>query len=171
MSLNRAFLPQARQMLLNLRSWLEKAETHGRELGYEPDVLLAARLFPNQFPLVAQVRTACDAAKFSAARVAGLEPPQHPDTEQSMSELKTRIDSTLEFLEGVRAEDFDAGISKLIVLPFLKERACVGEDYVHEFALPNLYFHLTTAYAILRHNGVPLGKQDYIGRLTTQPAP
>lgn len=171
MSLYRTFVPQASQMLLNLRNWLERAEAHGKEIGYDPDVLLTARLFPNQYPLAAQVRIACDTAKLTAARVTGKEAPKHADTEASTAELKERIAATRQYLETIVPADFDGAESRLVVLPFAPQRASTADDYVREFALPNLYFHVTTAYALLRHNGVPLGKQDYIGRLTTQPAP
>ncbi|MCA9651169.1 MAG: DUF1993 domain-containing protein [Myxococcales bacterium] len=154
---------QMSKMLRNLDGWLGKAEDYAKEKGFEVDVLLQARLAPDMFPLARQVQAACDNAKFGAARLSGIEAPAHPDEEKTIAELHERIRSTLAFLETVSAGSMAEASAREIQLPFAKGKACTGCDYLVEFATPNFYFHLTTAYALLRHNGVPVGKYDYIG--------
>ena len=170
MSMHRGCMPQFRQMLLNLRAWLEEAEALWKERGRDPDSLLPLRLADDQFSLVQQVQIACDTAKKTAARLTGAEAPVHDDSEETLAELYRRIEETIAFLDTLEEADFAGAEDRLVVLPFNTSRASRGEDYLHEFALPNFYFHLVTAYSILRHEGVPLGKQTYLGRLTTRPA-
>lgn len=160
-----AAVRQLSKMLLNLDKWLEKAAAHATAKSFDVNVLLSSRLAPDQFPLVRQVQTACDNAKFTAARLGGKTPPSNPDTEQTVDELRARIRSTVEFMETVRPEDLDGVEDRVITAPVFKGKGLRAIDYLHEFALPNVYFHLNTTYAILRHNGVELGKRDYLGSL------
>jgi hypothetical protein len=156
-------LPQ--KNLTNLRAWLGKARAHAAAAGIDPDSLLAARLAPDQFALVRQVQSACDAAKGNAARLAGQAPPSHPDVEASLAELEARVDAVLGYLGTFTAADFDGADDQKIALGWMRGKHVVGKDYLEQFGLPNFFFHLNHCYAILRHVGVPLGKMDYIGGL------
>lgn len=151
------------KMLSNLNAWLGKAEDFAKERGFSVDVLVDARLAPDQFALVRQVQAACDTAKLGVARLAAVEAPSHPDEEKTIAELRARITSTLAFLETVTPEALEGAADREIRLPWIEGKACKGGDYLLEFSLPNFYFHLTTAYSILRHNGVCVGKYDFIG--------
>jgi hypothetical protein len=171
MALYEACVPQMKKMLLNLLSWIDKAVSYAEEKKFDPEVLLSARLAPDQYNFTRQVQTACDSAKFAAARGSGQEPPSHPDTESTIEELRARIRSVVEYIESVEESAYAGADERVIVLPFIQGMACRGEDYLIELALPNFTFHLTTAYAILRHNGVNLGKRDYVGSMNLFPAP
>jgi hypothetical protein len=164
-SLYESSVPQYAKMLRNLEKWLDKAEAHAQTKKFEPVTLLSARLAPDQYPLVRQIQSACDAAKSGAARLAGQEPPKHPDTEQTWEEIRTRVRTVLAYLETVKPSDFVGAEERVVPLPFMPGKGIVGSDYLVELSLPNFYFHLTTAYAILRHNGVDVGKTDYIGSM------
>ncbi len=160
-----ANVKQLAKMLRNVGGWLDKAEAHAKERSYDPSVLLTARLAPDQWHLSRQITAACDAAKFAASRGAAKDAPKHADDEPSFAALRTRTAAVAEYLESFGSKDFD-GIDERVVTPAaLQGKALSGWDYLFEFAVPNAYFHLTTAYAILRHNGVPLGKLDYVGAL------
>lgn len=165
MTIYTASVPVFRQMLGSLAAVLEKAEAHAQDHRIEPAALLQARLYPDMFPLVRQVQIATDFAKGASARLAGIEVPRYEDNEQSFPELQQRISKTLGFVDSVLEADIDAGALRPVTHGS-GERARhfdSGEAYLTRFALPNFYFHLTTAYAILRHNGVPIGKKDFIG--------
>jgi uncharacterized protein len=152
-------VPQLKHTLANLRRWLERAAKH--EMG---EAMLSARLAPDQFALVKQVQTATDNAKFIAARLAGKEWPSHPDTETTYEQLYARIASVVEFLGTFSREDFVGAGERKIKLPWMAPtQFLTGADYALQFAMPNYYFHLVTAYGIMRHSGVQLGKMDYIG--------
>ncbi len=168
MSLYEASIPQLKKMLTNLDRWLEKSVADAKNRSFDPAVLIAARLAPNQYSLGRQIQAACDAAKSAAARLAGKEPPKHPDTEQTMDEFRARIRTCIAYLDTVAKADFAGAAERAIALPFLEGKTILGTDYLNEMALPNFYFHLTTAYAILRHNGVELGKTEFIGSLKLQ---
>jgi hypothetical protein len=157
---------QTKKMLTQLDAWIEKATVYAKTKGFDPVVLLAARLAPDQYSLTRQIQTSCDTAKFSAARLAAKEPPKHPDTEQTIDEIRARIRTCVAYLETFKASDFEGAESRPVTLPFLEGKVMKGSDYLLEMALPNFYFHITTAYAILRHNGVDVGKMDYLGALT-----
>jgi hypothetical protein len=156
---------EQKKMVRQLGGWIEKGVEFAKAKSFDPSVLLAARLAPDQYPLLRQVQAACDNAKFAAARLSGKEAPKHPDTEQTVDEVRARIQSCLAFLETLKPADFEGAEARLIDLHFMPGKVIKGSDYLTEMALPNFYFHLTTAYAILRHNGVPLGKSDFIGSL------
>lgn len=165
MPLYDACVPQLSKMLSNLSNWLDEAEQVAKSKRFEPSVLLAARLAPDQYPLLRQIQASCDTAKFTLARLSGKTPPTHPDTEQTWEEIRARVAAVIEYLNTFEAKDFDGAEQRVIPLPFLPGKALKAGDYLNEMALPNFYFHLNIAYAILRHNGVPLGKTTYVGSL------
>ena len=166
MSLYLVSAPEFANMLKNLDRWLDLAVEYAGTRSFEPNVLLGSRLAPDQLPLLRQVQVACDTSKMSCALVTGKTPPKHPDTEQAIAELKARIESVRGYLGQFTAQDFEGAESRVISPPALRGRSIKASDYLAQFSIPNFYFHVTTAYAILRHNGVPLGKLDYIGRVT-----
>jgi hypothetical protein len=155
------------RMLGNLSAILDKAATHCADHKIEPSVLLGSRLFPDMFPLTRQVQLACDFAKGPTARLGGLEVPKYEDTETTIDELKARIAKTLAFVQSVGQDKFAGADTRTITVPMRGEsKSFDGLTYLNNAALPNFYFHLTTAYDILRHNGVPLGKADFIGPMS-----
>jgi uncharacterized protein len=154
---------QPKKMLQSLSKWLDKAGAHAKQKSFEPDTLLQARLAPDQYPLVRQIQSACDSAKFPPARLSGKQPPSNPDTEKSWDEILARVNGTIAYLDTFQEADFTGAGEKAISLPFMEGKSMTGNDYVMEFAHPNFYFHVSMAYAILRHNGVELGKRDYLG--------
>ena len=170
MSLYAEIVPPMSKMLANIDAWLDKAVAHAEAKKFDPAVLVQARLAPDQFPLVRQIQAACDQSKFAAARVSGKEPPKNPDTETTIDELKARIRTAREYLATFRPEDFEGAESRVIPLFFAPGMAMAAPDYVREYLLPNFYFHVTTAYSILRHNGVDVGKIAFIGKLTMREA-
>ena len=156
---------QLSKMLRNLDGWLTAAAAHADKKKFSVDTLLHARLAPDQFHFARQVQAACDNAKFVCGRLAGKDYPSHPDTETTVEQLHARIVSVLQYLGTLKPEDFTGAETKQIALPFLQGKHYKGEDYLVQFGLPNFYFHVTHAYAILRHNGVELGKRDYLGQI------
>ena len=165
LSLYSASAPVFRRMLGSLADVLEKAEAYCLERKIEPAALLQARLFPDMFPLIKQVQVATDFAKGASARLAGIDVPRYDDTEHSFAELQQRITKTLGFIDSLPPAAF-AAAGERPVTHGAGERARhfdSGDDYLLGFVLPNFYFHVTTAYAILRHNGVPIGKRDFLG--------
>jgi hypothetical protein len=165
MSLYAATVPQMKKMLGNLDRWLDAAIKYAGERKFEPNTLMQARLFPDQYPLVRQLQSACDAAKFAGARVAAKEAPKHPDTETTLEEIRPRIKAVIAFLDTIKESDFAGADKRVVPLTFMEGKGLTATDYVNELQIPNFYFHINMAYAILRHNGVPLGKTDYIGSL------
>lgn len=160
-----ASAPRFANILRNLSAILDKAEAHCAAKKIEPTVLTSYRLFPDMFPLTRQVQIACDTAKGATARLAGVDIPKHEDTEQTFAELKARIAKTIDFVESVSASKIDGSDEKEIVLQMRSgERRFKGMQYLLGHAYPNFYFHVTTAYNILRHNGVEVGKADFIGK-------
>ena len=163
-SMYEASVPRLANMLRNLDAILAKAQAHALAKKIEPKVLLAARLFPDMLPMVKQVQIATDRAKGAAARLAGVEVPKFEDTEQSFEELRARIARTLSFVESFSAAQIDGSEERLISLRVGgQDLTFTGMPYLLGFAMPDFYFHLVTAYNILRHNGVEIGKRDYIG--------
>lgn len=170
MSLYDEIVPVMSKELAAMDRWLEKAVAHAATKTFDPGVLLGARLAPDQFPLVRQVQSACDQSKFAAARISGKEPPKIPDTEQTIDELRARIATARAYLDTFTRADFEGAERRRIPLYFAPGKAMSAPSYLREYLLPNFYFHLTHAYAILRHNGVDLGKRDFIGQLTLEDA-
>lgn len=151
----------------NLSAILEKGLAHATQRKFEPGVLLAARLAPDMLPLTRQVQIACDLAKNSVARLAAQEPPRFQDTETNFAELQARIARTVDYLKSVPASALEGAESREIKLPSGdRTLEFKGLAFLEQWAIPNVFFHVTTAYAILRHNGVELGKWDYLGRNT-----
>ena len=160
-----ASTPRFAAMLRNLSALIDKADAHCAAKKIEPAAITTARLYPDMFPFTRQVQIACDTAKGAMARLAGAEVPKHEDTEQSFAELKARIAKTLDFIESIGAGKIDGSEEKEIVLQMRSgERRLKGMQYLLGSAYPNFYFHVTTAYNILRHNGVEVGKQDFVGK-------
>lgn len=159
-----ASVPVFVRLLGNLVKWIDKAEAHAQAKKFDTSVYLAARLAPDMLPFSRQIQIACDGARFCVARLAGVEAPKHEDNEQSLADLKGRIAKTLAFIQSVPADQLTGTEEKDIHVP-RRDGVLVmkGEAYLKHYAMPNFYFHVTTAYALLRHNGVELGKADYLG--------
>lgn len=163
-SMYQASVPQFVRMLENLDAILVKAQEHALARKIEPSVLLSARLFPDMFPFLKQVQIACDHAKGAVARLAGIEVPKYADVEQTFDALRARVAKTRAFVQSVAAGQLDGAEEREISLSIGgHDLSFQGLPYLLGFAWPNFYFHLVTAYDILRHNGVAIGKQDYIG--------
>ncbi len=164
LSIYEASVPVFIRGMRNLQAILAKAEAHAGDRGDPPSVLIEARLAPDMLPFNQQVQRVSDTAKGAAARLAGQEVPGFPDTETTFPELQERLARTIAYLDSVPAEQVEAGESREIVLrPRGGELRFDGKTYLLGFALPNFFFHVTTAYAILREQGVPIGKMDYLG--------
>ena len=164
-SMYAASVPVFKQMLGGLNDILGKVQSQCAEKKIEPQVLLSSRLFPDMFPLSRQVQIACDFARGVSARLAGLDVPINDDKEETVEALQGLIARTLTFLDGLAAAHFDASEDRQIVTRpgTPKEKRFTGQTYLLTYGLPQFFFHVTTAYAILRHNGVELGKRDYMG--------
>jgi len=158
-----ATVSQFARMLKHLDQWLQKGTEFAQSKGFDPEVLTQARLAPDQYALVQQVQSACDAAKYAAAYLSDQKAPSHPDTEKTVSELRARIQKCVQYLETFKASDFNGAEERRVAPPWMEGNSVRGEQYIHRIAVPNFYFHVTTAYDILRHNGVDLGKRDFIG--------
>ncbi len=161
-----AQLTQLTKVLKNLRRWLQAGVEHAEAKKFDPEVLLTLRLAPDAYSLTQQIQAACDGVKFVAARASGTQAPSHPDTEKTLDEVRARIEKVLSYVEGFKEEQFEGWQARTITMSFLPGKGAKAEDWLHEMNLPNTYFHFTMAYAILRHNGVSLGKTDFIGNLT-----
>ena len=169
MSMSDASIPVFEIGLKALSGILDKAEAHAEAKTIDPTVLLNARLFPDMFAFTRQVQSACDQAKNGGARLAGLDPPKYEDNEKTIAELKARIAKTIAFVKTLDAKKIDASADREIKFPLGGATGQMkGADYLAYFVLPNYYFHLTAAYAILRHCGVEIGKRDFIGSIPLQ---
>lgn len=159
-------VPVFRQMLGGLDAILAKAQMHAAEKSIEPSALTQARLFPDMFPLARQVQIACDFARGISARLAGVEVPKYDDREHTFDELRGLVTRSLDFINGLEAAKFDGAAQREIVLRpgTPKERRFTGQAYLLSYGLPQFFFHVTTAYALLRHNGIEIGKRDYMGQ-------
>ena len=163
-SMYQASVPVMARMFGNLSAILTKAEADATTRKIDPSVFLNARLAPDMHPLTRQIQIASDAAKGGVARLAGIDPPKLADTETSFAELQTRIKNTVDFMESVTASQIDGSEAKTITLQFPgREVSFPGQVFLLNFTLPNFFFHVTMAYAILRHNGVAVGKMDFLG--------
>ena len=164
LSMYEASVPRFAGMLRNLNTILAKAQTHAATKKIDPSALLTARLFPDMFPLLKQVQIACDHAKGAVARLAGLEVPRYEDTEQSFEEIQARVAKTLAYVEAFGPGQIDGSEERDIAFRLGgRDLSFKGMPYLIGFAWPNFYFHMVTAYNILRHNGVDIGKRDYMG--------
>lgn len=163
-SMYESTIPVLIRNLNNLSAFLVKAASHASEKSFDASVLPNARLFPNMLPLTSQIQIACDVSKGAAARLSGIEAPSYEDNEATFDELQVRISKTVTFLESVAADKFDGSEEKEITLKAgPTEFKFTGKAYLQNFVLPNVYFHSTTAFNILRHNGVEIGKMDFLG--------
>lgn len=164
-SMYQAAIPPMVRALTNLSAILQKGEASATDRKIDPSVLIASRLYPDMLPLVKQIQIASDVARRGAARLAGVEAPAMEDTETTFPELVARLQKTTAYLETLTPEQIDGSEAKAIVLPMGKETINFeGLPYLVGFVLPNVYFHVTTAYNILRHNGVEIGKIDFLGK-------
>jgi hypothetical protein len=169
MNLYDATVPIFTKFLQNINSWLDKAAAVADSKKFEIDVLAAGRLAPDQYSFTRQVQAACDQAKYTVAMLTGTEPPSHPDTEKTVAELRQRLKTAIDYLATFKPEAFVGAEERACAHSWMGGKSMRGGDYLDHFALPNFYFHLTTAYSILRHNGVPLGKMDFIAHLPLRP--
>ena len=169
MTMHSASVPVFVRMFANATQWLDKAEVFARAKKFEPEILLAARLAPDMLPLAKQIQIACDAAKFCVARLAGVESPKFEDNETTLEDLRARIRKTSDYVQSVPAAQIVGSDDRDIAVPRRDGSIIMkGEAYLKHFVLPNFFFHMTTTYALLRHNGVELGKIDFLGQ-PTQP--
>ena len=157
-------ISQMKKMLGNLDKWLDAAVAYAQTKSFDPNLFLTSRLAPDQFSFVRQVQSACDTPKLAAARLAGKDPPSHPDTEQTIGELHARVRTVIAYLDTFTAKDFNAAATRVISQPRWEGKVMSGADYFQEHVVPNFYFHLTHAYAILRHNGVPSASATTLAR-------
>jgi hypothetical protein len=165
LSMYQASVPVLIHNLKTLSAILKKAAAHAKARGIDPAVLVNARLFPDMFPLSRQVQIASDMAKGAGARLASIENPSFADTETTFAELQTRLARTIAFLKSIRPEQLEGSEERAVTLQMrMGSMAFSGQSYLLGWVMPNVYFHMTTAYNILRHNGVELGKQDFIGQ-------
>ena len=161
LTMHSASVPVFVRMLGNLNAWLDKAEAHALAKKFDAGVYFNARLAPDMLPFSKQIQIACDAAKFGVARLAGVESPKFEDNETSLAELRARIAKTVAYVQSIASKQIDGTEDKDIVVPRRDGSITLkGEYYLKHFVLPNFYFHVTTAYALLRNNGVDLGKGD-----------
>jgi hypothetical protein len=156
-------VPQFIRTIRQVHTWLDKAEAHAGAKKFDVDTLLAARLAPDMFPFARQIQSISDIAKGNASRLAGVQAPSFPDEEKTLAELRARLDKTIAFLETLKPEQFEGAEERTVTLAWMPGKGIKGRDYLVGFALPNFYFHVTTTYAILRHNGVDVGKMDFLG--------
>ena len=164
-SMYQAAIPTFTRALTNLAAVLEKAEAHATAKKIDPAVLLQSRLYPDMFPLVRQIQIAADAAKGGAARLAQVTPPAFEDNETTFAQLIDRLRRTISYLETLKPEQIDGGEDRTVTWQTkTATKSMQGQPYLLNHVLPNIFFHATTAYAILRHNGVELGKQDFLGK-------
>jgi hypothetical protein len=158
-------IPAFKQLLTALKAILAQAGAHAAAKSIEPDALLQARLYPDMLPLIKQVQIAADFSRGISARLAGIEVPSYEGEEKSFADLDALLARTLEFLDGVKSEQFEGSETKEIVLRpgTPKEKKLSGQAYLANYGLPQFFFHVTTAYNLLRHNGLSIGKRDYMG--------
>ena len=154
---------QFSRMLTNLDAWLQAGVDFAASKGFSADVLAQSRLAPDQYGLIQQVQSACDQAKYAAAYLSGQAPPSHPDTETTVEQLRERIRSAKAFVDSVKEPAYASAATVRVAPPWMGGKSVRGDGYLMRIAVPNFYFHVTNSYAILRHNGVALGKGDYIG--------
>ncbi|MEI7973553.1 MAG: DUF1993 domain-containing protein [Bdellovibrio sp.] len=158
-------VPMQIKGLQSLLGQLKKLSIHADQKKYDPSVVLQSRLAPDQFPLMRQIQITCDTAKLAAQRITGRDGISFLDDEKNLTDIRYRIEKTIEFLQSFSSQDYQGKEEKLITTPRWDGKSLIAMDYCLHHVIPNFYFHLTTAYAILRHNGVDLGKADYLGEL------
>lgn len=158
-------IPSFIKGLRNLLALMGKGMAHAESKKFDINVLMQSRLAPDMFPFYKQVQIACDTAKLAASRLSGKDAPTHDDTKMSFEEMRARLEQVISYLSAFTAKDFTGSETKQITTPRWEGKWMTGQEFVLHHAIPNFYFHVTTAYAILRHNGVEIGKKDYLGEL------
>jgi hypothetical protein len=156
-------ISQCTQTLKNLETWLDKAQQHATAKKFDVGVLMIGRLAPDMKPFIYQVQSACDYVKAAAAWLSGQTPPRHEDNEQTMDELRARIRKTVAFAESLKEVQYAGAEERKVSLSWAPGKVLGGGDYLLQITIPNVYFHIVMAYAILRHNGVDIGKMDFLG--------
>jgi uncharacterized protein len=157
-------ITQCMQAVKNVEAWLDKAEQHAAEKHFDLGVLMTGRLAPDMKPFIYQVQSASDYLKAAAAWLSGQKPPKHEDIEQTVDEVRARIRKTIVFVESVTEAQYAGAVEQRVSLSFAPAgKVLVGPNYLLQMTIPNVYFHLAMAYAILRHNGVDVGKMDFLG--------
>jgi len=161
-----ATVPHLIRTLRQIPRWLDKAEAYAAQKKFDVQVLLDSRLAPDQFTLVKQMQVTCDVARYFTAGLIGVEAPKFEDEVKKAADVRARVEKTIAWLETLKPEQFEGAADRSVELPFTKEKRMQGSDYLSQFLLPNFYFHATSAYSILRHNGLDLGKADFLGDIT-----
>ena len=159
-------LGQMKKQLAQMDKWFDAAAAYAETKKFDSNVFLGLRLAPDQFTFSRQVQITCDTAKLGASRLTGKDAPVQPDTEQSVDDLRARVKSVIAYLDGFTAKDFEGVAGRTVTQPRWEGKIMTAHDYFLEHVVPNFYFHLTHVYAILRHNGVSVGKRDYLGALS-----
>lgn len=165
MNLYDATIPVFTKFLKNMESWIDKAVAFADAKKADPEVILNARLAIDMYPFIRQIQAACDQAKYTAAKLAGKEPPSHPDTEKSLAEIRARLHAVIDYLATFKPEDFAGAEARSCSHAWMGGKTMRGGDYLDHLGLPNFHFHATVAYSLLRHMGVQLGKGDFLGSL------
>ncbi len=164
LTMHSACVPIFVRTFTNMLTWLDKAQAHAESRKFDAANYLSLKLAPDMLPLTKQIQIACDGAKFGVSRLAGVDAPKFDDSESSIAELRERVRATMEFIRSVPASKVDGTESREVTIPRRDGPMTMkGEAYLKHYVLPNFFFHITTAYALLRHNGVDLGKMDYLG--------
>ena len=158
-------ISQCTQSLKNLEVFLDKAEQYAAAKKFDVSVLMTSRLAPDMQPLIYQVQSACDYLKAGAARLSGQTPPKHEDNEKTIAEVRARIRKTIAFAESVKEEQYEGASNRKVNLSWAPGKVIAGEDYLLEITIPNIYFHIAMAYAILRNNGIDVSKMDFLGSI------
>ena len=161
-----AMFGQMKKQLGQIDKWFDAAAAHAQAKSFDSSVFLGLRLAPDQFAFARQVQITCDTAKLAAVRLTGKDAPTHADTEATIDELRARVKSVIAWLDTLSAKDFEGAADRSVTQPRWEGKTMSGADYFVEHAQPNFFFHLAHAYAILRHNGVSIGKRDYLGQLS-----
>jgi hypothetical protein len=158
-------ISQCTKNLKQLETFLDKAEQYAEAKAFDVNVLMTSRLAPDMKPLAYQVQSACDYLKAGAARLSGQTPPKHEDNEKTIDELRARIKKTVAFAESVTEEQYEGASNRNVTLSWAPDKVIAGEAYLLQITIPNIYFHIAMAYALLRSNGIDVGKMDYLGSL------
>lgn len=156
-------IAQCAQALQSIEVWLDKAELHAKHKNFDVGILMTSRLAPDQDHFISQVQFACDYVKYGAARLSGQNPPKWEDNEKTIGEVRARIQKTIAFAQSVTEEQYEGASERMVSVNWAPGKTIRGIDYLLQLTIPNTYFHVTTAYAILRHNGVDVGKMDFLG--------
>lgn len=166
MNLYDATVPIFTKLLSQMNRWLDKSVEFATQKKFDPETLMQARLAPDQYPFIRQIQAACDQAKYTVAKLTAKEPPSHPDTEKTIEEARARLKTMIDYLATFSRDDFNGAEERRVSHQWMAGKGMRGGDYLDQYALVNFHFHYTTAYSILRHNGVTLGKIDVIGPVT-----